>query len=385
MELPTTNIINEISAKELSPCISLYMPTHRSHPDNLQDPINFKNLLKQAEDSLTQKYSSAEISEYLAPLEKLIGDMNIWNHTLDSIAILRSPDYLKILSLPITVEELVVVADSFHTKPLRKFLQSQDRFQVLGLSLNKVQLFEGNRHNLTEIPLLSEIPTTLAEALGQDLSPQHSTVASYGGAATVGAVDMHHGDGGRKDQNEADIEKFFRIISNEIQERYSKPSGLPLILASLPEHRNLFHQVSKNSHLLKNGINLHPDSIELEQLTELAWKVMEPEYLAKIDTLVGNFSQANVNNNGTDNIEKIAKAAVTGRISTLLLESGRLIFGQITDRELGTIKLDSLNHPEVDDLLDDIGEIVVSKGGKVMVIPSEKMPTDSGIAATFRY
>jgi hypothetical protein len=385
MELPTTNIINEITANESSPSISLYMPTHRSHPDNLQDPINFKNLLKQVESSLAQKYSQAEITEYLAPLEKLIGDTNVWNHTLDSIAILRSPEYLKILNLPIAVNELVVVADSFHTKPLRKFLQSQDRFHVLGLSLNKIQLFEGNRHSLTEIPLLSDIPKTLPEALGQDLTPQHSTVASYGGAATVGAVDMHHGDGGRKDQIDTDIEKFFRIISNEIQERYSKPSGLPLILASLPEHHHLFHQVSKNPHLLKNGIKLNPDSIKLEKLTELAWKIMEPEYLAKIDTLVRDFSQANVNNNGTDNIEEIAKAAITGRISTLLIESGRVISGQITDQELGTIKLDCLNHPEVDDLLDDIGEIVVRKGGKVMVIPSENMPTDSGIAATFRY
>ena len=25
------------------PCLSLYQPTHRHHPDNLQDPIRFRN------------------------------------------------------------------------------------------------------------------------------------------------------------------------------------------------------------------------------------------------------------------------------------------------------------------------------------------------------
>ena len=26
------------------PCLSLYQPTHRSHPDRKQDPIRFRNL-----------------------------------------------------------------------------------------------------------------------------------------------------------------------------------------------------------------------------------------------------------------------------------------------------------------------------------------------------
>jgi hypothetical protein len=29
-----------------SPCLSLYQPTHRRHPDDQQDPIRFRNLLK---------------------------------------------------------------------------------------------------------------------------------------------------------------------------------------------------------------------------------------------------------------------------------------------------------------------------------------------------
>jgi hypothetical protein len=35
----------------------------------------------------------------------------------------------------------------------------------------------------------------------------------------------------------------------------------------------------------------------------------------------------------------------------------------------------------VDDLLDDLGELVTKMGGKVMIIPHEKMPTKTGVAA----
>ena len=44
-----------------------------------------------------------------------------------------------------------------------------------------------------------------------------------------------------------------------------------------------------------------------------------------------------------------------------------------------------LGHPEVDDVLDNLGELVLSKGGKVVVVPSERMPTKTGAAATCRY
>ncbi len=70
------------------PCLSLYQPTHRHRPDNEQDPIRFRNLLKAMEESLRQKYSTRDVRPLLEPFQKLAGDRNFWNHTLDGY---RSP------------------------------------------------------------------------------------------------------------------------------------------------------------------------------------------------------------------------------------------------------------------------------------------------------
>ena len=51
--------------KHEGPCLSLYQPTHRSHPENQQDPIRFKNLLRSLEQSLAEKYSKSEIDSLL--------------------------------------------------------------------------------------------------------------------------------------------------------------------------------------------------------------------------------------------------------------------------------------------------------------------------------
>ena len=44
-----------------------------------------------------------------------------------------------------------------------------------------------------------------------------------------------------------------------------------------------------------------------------------------------------------------------------------------------------LADPEVDDLLDDLGEIVLRIKGEVIVLPAEGMPSESGVAAIYRF
>jgi len=35
--------------------------------------------------------------------------------------------------------------------------------------------------------------------------------------------------------------------------------------------------------------------------------------------------------------------------------------------------------------LDDLGEIVLRKSGEVIVVPAERMPTNTGVAAIYRF
>ncbi|NEW80378.1 MAG: hypothetical protein GZ086_13350 [Gelidibacter sp.] len=384
MELLNKEIIQELLAVNQAPCISLYMPTHRSHPEKLQDVIRFKNLLKELEASLSKKYTAVEVKKSLEPFQAILNDTTIWNQTLEGLAIFSAAGHFKAVKLQESVKELAMVADSFHTKPLRQYLQSTNRYHVLGLGLKDIQLFEGNRHSLVRIELLSDIPETITEALGDELTEKHSTVASYGGT-DGNSSSMHHGHGGKKDEEDNDTERFFRAVSKSIYENYSKPTGWPLILAALPNHHNLFQKVSKNSLLLSNGIEINPESVSIDKLADLAWSIMEPEYLLKLDTLVEKFTQEKADGKGSDDMKEIGVAAVAGRVDTLIIEADRMIPNKLTNLVTGNIQNRDLTNPKVDDLLDDLGELVIKMGGNVMVLPSEKMPSETGLAAIFRY
>lgn len=375
--------LNELTSVQQWPCLSLYHPTHRHHPENQQDPIQFRNLLKQAEVSLQQKSSDVEIRRLLAPFEALAQDRDFWNHTLDGLAVLGGSDLFRVFTLPRSVNGLVVVAASFHTKPLRRFLQSVDRYQVLGLSLNKVRLFEGNRDALDEIDLALAVPQTITEALGEELTEPHQKVSSHGGVGH-GRQPMHHTTGGKKEEVDVDAEKFFRTIDRAVLEQHSRPSGLPLILAALPEHHHLFHQVSHNPFLLADGVSVNPDSVPIDELRSRAWQLVEPRYQGRLAALTDEFKHAMAKERGSDDLAQVAEAAVNGRVATLLIEADRQLAGRL-DTATGRIGLAALSDPQVDDLLDDLGELVEKSGGQVMVVPAERIPGRTGLAATYRY
>ena len=384
MELLTKELIQELLAADQEPCLSLYMPTHRKHPENLKDVILFKNLVRQMKESLVQKYSAGEVKLHLEPFEALAEDDSIWNHTFDGLAVFSATGLFKVVSVHKSFEELALVADSFHTKPLRQYLQSLDHFHVLGLTLRDIRLFEGNRHSLTEVSLTADTPKNITEALGDELTDKHTTVASYGGSGGESSA-MHHGQGGRKDETEKDSERFFRVIAKTIYEHYSKPSGWPLILAALTEHQSLFQKVNKNPLLLTNGIEMNPSSVSADKLADLAWEIMEPEYNLKLDSLVAMFEQARANGKGSDDYKEVAVAAVEGRVDTLIVEADRIIPVRITNLVTGNTQKKDMLDPKVDDLLDDMGELVMKMGGEVMVLPIGKMPSETGLAAIFRY
>jgi hypothetical protein len=265
-------------------------------------------------------------------------------------------------------------------------LQAADRYQILGLNRHEAKLYEGNRDALDEITLDKGVPATIEEALGSELSEPHLTVASYGGGGSGarGVPSMHHGHGQKKDEVEIDNERFFRVVDRAIHEHHSQPTGLPLLLAALPEHHDLFRKISHNPFLIEEGIKLDPQSLSLERLRTEAWQVMEPYLSQRITMSVENFKQSHSQQRGASDLSDIAQALVAGRVEVLLVEAERHIPGKL-DPASGSIQFCDSDAPNVDDLLDDLAEMTLKMGGEVMVIPAEQMPSASGAAATYRF
>lgn len=358
-----------LTGSQEPPCLSLYQPTHRSHPESRQDRIRFANLVKELAASLAAGYPDRDAEALLAPFHGLAADERFWNRALDALAVFGAPGLFRVYRLQRPVGELAVAADSFHVKPLLRIVQSADRYQVLGLSRQEAKLFEGNRDALDEIDLEPGVPRTRDEALSAERKQPYAAVWTYqaGAAGPQAGAAVHHGAGGEKSEGvERDTEKFFRAVDRAILERHSRPSGLPLLLAALPEHQGRFRRLSRNPFLLAEGIEAHPDALSPAELCRRAWRVLEPHYLARLAGLVEMFGAARARELGADDLGEVAEAAAGGRVATLLIAAQA--------KDAGT-----------DERLDDLGELALRGGGQVVVVPAARMPTRTGAAAIYRY
>lgn len=116
----TIESLAELASAQQTPCLSLYQPTHRSLHEKQHDPIRFHNLVIVLESSLRQNFPSIDTQALMEPFRALVDDAPFWNQSQEGLAVLASPGLFRVFQLQRPIAELAVVADSFHTKPLRR-------------------------------------------------------------------------------------------------------------------------------------------------------------------------------------------------------------------------------------------------------------------------
>ena len=379
MNLRTSEYHSILMGEHPAPCVSLYEPTHRRQPDRRQDPIRYRNLVKAIDEALRRDYASAHADALLAPFRALEDDHAFWNEGQEGLAIFGARDLFRVYRLQRTVPERAIVADSFHTKPLLRILQSSDRFHVLGLNRREARLYEGSRDAIVPIEIVPGSSRMVTDELAAEASPRDTNVGS-----TLGAPTTRVGNDATQDVVDHDTDQFFRRVDDAVLTHHSRPTALPLLLAALPQYHRRFRAASRNPMLVDAAIDVYPPDIGHDALRERVWDCMRTRYTQRLAGLAGAYRAGLAKNFATDDIVRAAKAAAERRVATLLIEADRMIPGRF-DARTGTVSFAEDDGVGVDDVLDDLGEQVLRTGGDVVVVPRIDMPSATGIAATFRF
>lgn len=391
--MPTlgTKYLSSVLGAAEAPCVSIYLPTHRSYPDNQQDGIRFKHLVRSAEDALCKAYPGRDVRQTVERLRSLQEDANFWaTNPAEGVAVLASPVRFDVLKLPRPVAERVEVGETFHVKPLIRYIQSADRFQVLGVSRERVAVFDGNRYEMHPLDVPG-LPLTMEEALGSEVDERvrrfHTgggpASAVYGGRGAHG-VAISHGQDSRKEEILPDVHRFFRAVDREVLDRVSDPTGLPLIPAGTDDNLAEFRAVSKNRFVAADGIHGDWTHWTLPEIRDRAWKVLEKHYLDRLARIREDYGTAAARKLATGDLIEAAKAAAEGRVGTMLIDADKTLPGSI-DLANGNLRPAGPADTHPGDMLDDLAELGLRHGSTVTVVPADQMPTKTGLAAIFRF
>jgi len=363
------------------PAVSIYMPTVRKGAEVQAQPLRLRAQLQKARDLLAG--SGVEKPErMLDRFESLVGNDEFWQHQADGLALFASNGFARSYRLPAEVPELVVVAPTFHTRPLVELLQTPDRFWVLVLSQKEVRLWEGSPGGLTPVNL-ETVPTSLQEALGFQLEKDRLSMHSSGGH---GNKPIFHGHGAGKDDTKPELEKFFRKVDAGVREFLADEIG-PVILAAVDYYHPIYRGITKLDNLAPEGILGSVTDWDAGRLHEAAWPIAQAGVDRKIDQALALWESSYGKGKVEQDLVVAGTLAVAGRIRLLITEKGRRIWGRFDDRtgELDVIR-ENGEDPGGDsvDLLDELAECTLRHGGRALVLPKERMPTQTGLAVVLR-
>lgn len=370
---PTEELLEE---KEVIVSISL---NSQSNPVEIEaNRIQFQNLLKEAKEKLCEKYDEKICETYLSRVRGLLDDTDFWRKMTESVVVYITPEdeYYYRLSYP--VHTGTVVSKQAYVLPLITNFQYVSYYHLLCLNHDKFKLFNGRGNKIQEIDLPEDAPDTLTKALGDELTGGELNVASYGGRDN-GGTGVFHGHNEKSNEVEIDQVNYFREVDKYVYNNYSKPTELPLVLFALTENIADFEKISKNEFLDETKVEASPSQLSFNEIQNQTSEVVNDIINRRYQKLVKRYEETTPEFKLGAQYGDLAMASIQGKIDTLLLEDDYQVSGYIDGN--------GQYHESVDNNLyvNQLVHNVLKTNGKVYVLETASMPSDTGIAALLRF
>lgn len=362
MPNPLQQAVDELLAFRGTPCLSLFLNTHRASVQAAEDRIRYKNMLRDAEALLNGDAS------FLEPARALLSDDEFWTQLADSLAVFCAPDTFRVLKVPFPLTTNFILSHRFHVKPLLGLMRLPGRFFLLVLSQD-VRLFECTLDAMTEVKLTGAEQSlkefNKREGRWDDLQ-QHSV-------SNRGAGAIFHGQGAGKDLLDERQIKFFQQIEDAVT-KHLNTSRAPLMLVGPRESITLYARVNRYAHLEPESIHGSAEHTQPHDLFRQAWKRQAQKLEAVQSEAIEAFRQLRGSDRALDHPEAVLRLAAQGRVKTLLVALDRQVWGR-WDEETLTAEAFKEWQPGAEDLLDRAAILTAANGATVYTPSEERMPS----------
>lgn len=285
-----------------------------------------RDIIDTSKEYLHHALKKDEESQLLEPFNHLMTDDQLLKNLNKNLGIFRHKNQFRILQLPFDVENICVVASSFHVKPILKWIQMDREFLFLGVTKKSISIYHGNQ---TTFKYITEATTQLNQWI------QVLTLAHQPTLFLAGDLD----------------------VISELVKKLNYPDIYPESVGRDFEPESAHHHCGLIRKILRREANL------------------------KIKIQLTDFNKASQLNIAKTNIFDIGRAAVQGRVKKLLISEDMNLFGKL-NRKTGDILIHPYHLDHEDDcLLDDLAQVVISKGGEVVVTKKAELPSGRPLLA----
>lgn len=376
------------------PRISLYFPTHEKGREIQQDPIRLKNAVAQAAAELERAgWRGSDIDRVLAEARARTEYSDFWLHQGRALAALIDGEgATRFIQLPEETDEIVVVADRYHLRPLIRMFGARQHGYLLAVTREMAALHQVTRYDMVRVKvegMPESIDQVREEFDFQDDVGFHSnmrgSVASRQGGAE-GAPQFHGLGPSPEDFEEVELVEYLGRVARAADDHLGRYApGAPLALAAEPRTWGHLRPLVKYRWTLDEGLKFNPVGVEEKELHRRAWEVLARELDEDRDAALERL-QAQLGGDGVvqRDIAALTKAAVEGRLGAVFLEPGAHRWGHY-DSGRHDVALAEAPGGGEEDLIDFIAVRTLQQGGAVYAFEPAEADRLGPVAGLLRF
>jgi hypothetical protein len=366
------------------------MPTRKAGDEILENRVRFKNLLDEAQEQLVEGgMRQPEAKQFLSPARALVEDELFWQRQDSGLAVFLAEGLARKYRLPLDFDELVVVSDRFHVKPLLQVMSSNGRFYVLALSQHETRLLQGTRHRIGEINLdeREQVPHSIVDILKWE-DPEMRLQQATGTESTLhhGVSAIFHGHGvASQDDPKQKVLRYFQRLDEGISDLLADDDA-PLVVVGDDFLLPLYREANSYPPLTEEGVGVEPQQLSAGELHQQAWSIVHPlfEQAQERARDVYKHLEGTESERATNDVEEIVRAAYFERVEGLFVAADAQRWGTF-DPETGEATLHDEQQPGDRDLLSLSAVHTMLNEGWLFVVDGEEVPNGAPAAAILRY
>lgn len=374
----------ELASYQSSPCITIYLPTHSAGVDvnERMDPTAFKNMLQQVNNLLRQKQTTQEqIDKLLKPGFDMLRNEEFWNSMSAGLAIFIADGVFKYMKMPMSPREEILINTSFYIAPLLPILTNLDYFYLLVLSKKQAKLYRADAFGMNYIPI-EEMPNGVDDVVHFEEKEDQKLFRT--GSSGGGGGANYHGIGAGKPNEKEHLAMYFDEVDETLFKAVLNKENVPLLLAGVEYLIPIYKSVAKYKPIWDDAITGSHEHEDVSSMYQLARQKMEPYFQERHTKALEAYWNQSATALTSSIPADVIPAAHYKQVWHLFVQEGEHIWGTFDEMNNKLTMHDT--QQEGDECLIDKAVIkTILNGGEVHVLPKERMPGQSQLAALMRY
>lgn len=347
----TAKTVTELQSLRDYPCISILASTRPGATMHGRDVAMLRSLVGLARQRLAAE-GIDETARLIDPLHSMITEA-VGRPADRAIALFASGAYCRWVSLPVPVVDRCVIDPTFATRDLVRALHHTPRHAVLLLSVDEARLLHGHGAALN--------------------------------AASNRAFPMNRRTTGKKRGRTAERPKDFLRRVDRALGAALRLNPMPLVLAAAEPTGATFRSLSRNTSRLAGTVKGNHLTTPADALLALVRPVLRDYLKSRTQEAIALVELRARTGRVLRDIDSAWLAARWERPEMLAVEDDYYYPARLGADGDTLIPADDVDHPDVvDDVVDELIEVVLSRGGWIALLPPGELPDGTHLAMTLR-